>query len=399
MSNFDSLTAAFEDWFDSPLGVLPEALRQRVEQEFSPMPWDQLSPEGRRSVALQLDYQHDPATAEDRRLWWDFYQRVDAVKDQITKWEAVATPTAADLALKEKRLAELNQELTRMKTQERTASGEYHPGQKHVDVKDDGSAASPAPPIRYIAYPKAMHQLTTRLNATPEELAAWVWMGPENGGVAAYLNANELDPPPRFRYLTSFGNSGEEDFDYVAPLMGTWFKEPDIANFNPTDRYITGAALIERWSNRPGLQPVAFIQAKIAESRLLDGHPIYGGTQGTYPNEASFPPLASGLFLLSEVTQIELLDFAGEAETGEGKPPKPDVGSPEWRKQVARTAANALHDRPGGSRDKKAEIRKIWASGKYSTKDLCAEEEYAAIGMSYSAARKALNNEPEPSRC
>lgn len=399
MSKFDSLTAAFEDWFNKPLADLPEALRQRIEQEFAAMPWDSLSATRRRSVALQLDYQHDPATAEDQRFWWDFYQRMDAVKDQIAKWDTVSTPSAADLALKETRLAALNQELTRMKIQERTSVGEYRPEQKHNDEQEDGSAASPAPPIRYIAYPKAMHQLTTRLNATPEEFAAWVWMGPKNGGVAAYLNANELDPPPRFHYLTSFGTSGVEDFDYVAPLMGTWFKEPDIAIFNPTDRYITGAALIERWSNRPGLQPIAFIQAKIAESRLLDGHPIYGGTQGTYPNEASFPPLTSGLFLLSEVMQIELLDFAAEAETGDGKPSKPDVGSPEWRKQVARTAANALHDRPGGSRDKKTEIRKIWASGKYSTKDLCAEEEYAAIGMSYSAARKALNNAPEPGRC
>lgn len=78
---------------------------------------------------------------------------MDAVKDQIAKWEAVATPTAADLALKEKRLADLNQELTRMKTQEGTAVGEYRPEQKHAEVQDDASAASPITPIAYIAYP------------------------------------------------------------------------------------------------------------------------------------------------------------------------------------------------------------------------------------------------------
>jgi hypothetical protein len=34
---------------------------KRVVQEFFPMPWDKLSADQRRSVALQLDYQHDPA--------------------------------------------------------------------------------------------------------------------------------------------------------------------------------------------------------------------------------------------------------------------------------------------------------------------------------------------------
>lgn len=327
MSNFDSLCLAFEDWFDKPLADLPEALRQRVEQEFSPMPWDQLSPAGRRSVALQLDYQHDPATAEERRLWWDFYQRVDAVKDQIAKWEAVAAPTAADLALKETRLAELNQELTRMKIQERTSVGEYRPEQKHVDVQDGGSAASPAPPIRYIAYPKAMNRLTTRLNATPEELAAWLFMGPEDGGIAAYLNANELDPPPRFRYAT-----GSDSQDYVAPLMACWFKSNELDQFEPADRYITGKTLIERWSAVPNLDPAAFIRAKIAESRLTDMHPIYGGTQGGFSDESDYPPLASGLFALSQIENVEAADFAEVAESGDTsttlvQPPDADEAS------------------------------------------------------------------------
>ncbi|MEZ5643609.1 MAG: hypothetical protein R3E99_00325 [Burkholderiaceae bacterium] len=31
--------------------------------------------------------------------------------------------------------------------------------------------------MRYIAYPKAMQQLTQRLGASPHELAAWIFMG------------------------------------------------------------------------------------------------------------------------------------------------------------------------------------------------------------------------------
>jgi len=61
-----------------------------------------------------------------------------------------------------------------------------------------------------------------------------------------------------------------------------------------------------------------------------------------------------------------------------------------------RVAANALHDKPGGSREKIAAIRDLWASGKYSSRDLCAEQECAYLNMSLSAARKALRNTPKP---
>lgn len=73
-----------------------------------------------------------------------------------------------------------------------------------------------------------------------------------------------------------------------------------------------------------------------------------------------------------------------------------EVGTPQWREQTARKAANARHDQPGGSRDKQQQIRDIWATGKYSSRERCAEEECAALGMSYSAARKALINTPDP---
>jgi len=55
------------------------------------------------------------------------------------------------------------------------------------------------------------------------------------------------------------------------------------------------------------------------------------------------------------------------------------VGSPEWRRQTARNAANVRHDQPGGSRDKQQQIRDIWATGKYSSRDRCAEEECGAL--------------------
>lgn len=68
----------------------------------------------------------------------------------------------------------------------------------------------------------------------------------------------------------------------------------------------------------------------------------------------------------------------------------------ELTKARAKKAANALHDKPGGSRDKHRRIREAWASGKFSSRDICAEEEARALGMSFSAARKALRNTPDP---
>ncbi|MDE2155827.1 MAG: hypothetical protein KGJ32_08075 [Xanthomonadaceae bacterium] len=63
---------------------------------------------------------------------------------------------------------------------------------------------------------------------------------------------------------------------------------------------------------------------------------------------------------------------------------------------MAKKAANALHDKPGGSRSRQQEMRDIWASGKYTNRDRCAEEECGALGISFSAARKALRKTPNP---
>ena len=68
------------------------------------------------------------------------------------------------------------------------------------------------------------------------------------------------------------------------------------------------------------------------------------------------------------------------------------------RSENARAAAHARHRQPGGSVAKQNEMREIWASGKYKSRDTCAKDECDAIGMSYSTARKALRGTPEPRR-
>jgi hypothetical protein len=62
----------------------------------------------------------------------------------------------------------------------------------------------------------------------------------------------------------------------------------------------------------------------------------------------------------------------------------------------AKLAADSRHGKPGGSRSKADAIRKEWASGKFTSRDRCAEEQCAVLDMSFSAARKALRGTPDP---
>ncbi|MDD2744834.1 MAG: hypothetical protein PHV02_21435 [Rhodocyclaceae bacterium] len=53
-------------------------------------------------------------------------------------------------------------------------------------------------------------------------------------------------------------------------------------------------------------------------------------------------------------------------------------------------------DAKTGNDIKRAKIRALWATGKYTSRDICAEQECAALDMSFSTARKALRGTPEP---
>ena len=185
-----------------------------------------------------------------------------------------------------------------------------------ADAEEEGAFIAPDFQERFFAYPKAMSMLGERLGATREELAVWVSIGPELGGIAAYLNANELEPPLRFHYHISL-----DDVDYLSPLMPCWFIREEVVNFKPSERYMTGSALIERWRQHDAIDPAEFIWAKIAESRLWDLHPIAGQTQASRPGDDAYPPLESGLFAVSEIEAIEETDLDGGAADRPAKDP------------------------------------------------------------------------------
>lgn len=190
----------------------------------------------------------------------------------------------------------------------------------------------------FIPYLKAKKLLQNRLGATAEEIAAWIYMGPALGtrscgvkshptthanlpayrhwpclpstGLAAFTNANEFDDPPRFHFDDERGD------DYLAQLMGCWFKAVSIAAFEPQDRYITGQALRARWQAELGDQIDAYIRSKILESRLMGFHPIAHGTK--WDDDDRLPPKGAALFELARVEAIEAEEGIGPIPTDAG---------------------------------------------------------------------------------
>jgi hypothetical protein len=209
----------------------------------------------------------------------------------------------------------------------------------HSESEKEGMTAP-----KYIRYGSAIKCLRERLQATPEELAAWVFFGKEDGGLDAYLKANELNPPPRFFY------AHQTCCDYLGPLRYCWFQEADIEDFSPQERFITGAALLERWSHDPDLEPTQIITQMVQESRLMDIHPITGLTQAHGSESEGFPPIEQGLFLLHQVEQIEmdegfqgLQSKASKHELADNLVPSLEE-SPEERRSRLQDRANQLQN-------------------------------------------------------
>ncbi|MEW9623251.1 hypothetical protein [Rhodanobacter geophilus] len=55
-----------------------------------------------------------------------------------------------------------------------------------------------------------------------------------------------------------------------------------------------------------------------------------------------------------------------------------------------KAAVMKRHAAPGGSHDLAGAVRAEWASGKYKSRDVCADQVHVKIGLSYKAARNAL---------
>lgn len=95
--------------------------------------------------------------------------------------------------------------------------------------------------------------------------------------------------------------------------------------------------------------------------------------------------LCYGYELLGRINPLPLEKYNDEIE----------LTLKKLRSEQSKKAAKAKDIKQGYSANRE-KIRELWASGKYSSRSICAEQECAALGMSYDAARKALINTPDP---
>lgn len=225
----------------------------------------------------------------------------------------------------------------------------------------------------YINYERAMTRLRERFDgATPEELAAWMYMTEpkqvcaklnkkseqcsnevlrrgdmceEHGGkpilkdeikalrlhsLYAYLSARELDQPPPFL----FGNHDYERYlplrDYLPLLYRLYFKADDVAQFEPRERFITGRALLVRLVNQTEIPPDTTldqwhemqserIRNATKECRLNPFLPTLGLTQATNTDDPFYAPLKEGLFSMTEVKAYAQEEFGRELDAPAAK--------------------------------------------------------------------------------
>lgn len=169
-----------------------------------------------------------------------------------------------------------------------------------------------------------------------------------------------------------------------------WEARGWVRTFNMVDSF---AAEVARLMGKEHSDATAQWAKKESLSRLNDITRIV--TDGP---EAQLAQMYTSLLRAREhIKKCELMvAIQAIASTGEFLPSLLEMIAEDKRGEVARRAANARHDQPGGSRSKQEAIRAMWASGKFTSRDRCAEEECAALGMSFAAARKALRNTRDP---
>lgn len=172
---------------------------------------------------------------------------------------------------------------------------------KLLDESKSGASDTEAPPQHYIPYLQARSLLADRIEAEPEEIALWSFVGPENGGLTAYLDPYIYMPPIKLLETFRMGP------DYLSPLTTCWFRVEEISAFLPTERYLSSARLLARWNEQLGPQAEGFIKAMVYEGELSDFHPHTGCTQ--WRQDDHYPAREWAIFPLNQVKQIEARYF------------------------------------------------------------------------------------------
>jgi len=153
-TQYRSLHSALEGWYDRPLAEYPQDLRTWIESglglgmkpERAQTWWDEKSLASRLAYAKQWDFQHDPATKEQREKIENFFNAHDHLELKISEWEKVDTPTALDLAKRDEMLETLRPQFEAMKLTRREMRGDFPAVAVVAEVKDQTAATRSAEP-------------------------------------------------------------------------------------------------------------------------------------------------------------------------------------------------------------------------------------------------------------
>lgn len=108
------LVKLIDPYIDRKLKQLPADLRQLVTKKFLPH-WDGLTPNRRRSVATQYDYEHDPTMDRENEYWWNLSCAISDTEARLEKWKLMndrSLPTEA--SVQESKLESLTRRLTNL---------------------------------------------------------------------------------------------------------------------------------------------------------------------------------------------------------------------------------------------------------------------------------------------
>lgn len=292
MSNFKLLAPDLEPWFKTPLRELPGDIRTRVEKAYSMFSWDEITPDQRRHLASQYDYRNDPATESHQEYWFSMYSRLHDIQRRINEWSYLAPGSAEDRLIQSNQLQSLEMEEQRMKESIRKLERRQFPR-----YKEGGESNIPTAHVSDMAtFSRAYESLARKFGASKEELAVWIFLGPDDGGLRAY---KENGGVYRFYF------EPEMDNDYVALIHSCVFDERELSLFTPKDRFLTGEELLVSLALELGDSARSFLKSKIDDGSLVDIHPIKGGTDAGNSDSCDLPRMETGLFSLAQIQEME----------------------------------------------------------------------------------------------
>lgn len=142
MTGFVALAPLIEPLIEQDWAQVPADIQAIWQGRIILFRWDELSPRQRMELALQQDYQHDPATEAEREAAFNLVTEVHDIQRQIRELELAPAHTAGDVIAKEDRLALLREKAATLNARFKHARGDDLPNAtyKFPDCTADDAA-------------------------------------------------------------------------------------------------------------------------------------------------------------------------------------------------------------------------------------------------------------------